>query len=105
MSQPWLHCCQQEACSARLRQRRLIDQVMHPNGHNPKISGSEPWPNQIGGVMPSVATKETLGGLPLIRRDQLPCMEGHHTAGFQRPIAAASPCPRLPASADRMPTG
>ena len=29
----------------------------------PRISGSEPCPNQIGGVMPSVATSDTRGGL------------------------------------------
>ena len=36
VNQPWLHCCQQEACSAGLRHGLLVDKVVHPNGHNPK---------------------------------------------------------------------
>jgi len=46
---------------------RLIEQVVNADDHNatvttPRVSGSEPWPNVIAGVMPSVATSEILVG-------------------------------------------
>ena len=30
---PWLDWCRREACSAGLRHGRLVEQVVHPNGH------------------------------------------------------------------------
>jgi len=55
-----------------VRQTLLIPKVVAPNDLNAKDLRVRPWPNQIGGVKPSLATSESLrkeveslGGLTL----------------------------------------